>query len=181
MTGNSPARQPSATTQLELLARLANVVATQDTFETIWFQADQILADLIGHQLFTVLAYAGDGDLVTRLYSNQPEQYPVSHTKKMGPTPWGEQVLKRGQAYLGSNADDIRWAFPDHELIASMGLESTLNLPLRHAGRVVGTLNLLDEAGYYRPGHLTPGLIAATMLAPVMMRWLETAAPAESG
>ena len=39
--------------------------------------------------------------------------------------------------------------FPDFELIRSLGCESALNLPVVVAGRVIGTVNLLHEEGYY--------------------------------
>ncbi|MEZ5739837.1 MAG: GAF domain-containing protein [Burkholderiaceae bacterium] len=160
---------------VDALARLAGAVASLSSSDAIWTEADHVLNDVIGHRLFTVLAYSGDSSLVTRVYSNQPIAYPVSGTKAMGPTPWGQRLLVQGQPYIGHSADDIRWAFPDHELILSLGLESTLNLPLRHRGRVLGTLNLLDAADHYREAHLPAGLIAAALLGPVMQRWLSDA------
>ena len=41
--------------------------------------------------------------------------------------------------------------FPDHELIASLGCEAVLNLPVVAGGAVLGTLNCLDAAGAYTP------------------------------
>lgn len=164
---------PDADLQFELISALAQQVADNQDSDSVWAYANTVLAETIGHRLFTVLAYAGDSGLVRRVYSNQPVAYPVSGTKLMGVTPWGELVLKGGKPYIGKSAADIRWAFPDHELIASLGLESTLNLPLRSGGRVLGTLNLLHEADYYRPEQLQLGLVIATLLAPVMMRWLQ--------
>ena len=58
-------------------------------------------------------------------------------------------VLERQQCYLARDAEGIRWAFPDHALIASLGLASAINVPLVAMGQVLGTINLLDAAGRY--------------------------------
>lgn len=159
-----------------LFAGLARTVAQLDDEQIVWAHADDVFRSVIGHQLFTVLRYDAANGNVTRLYSNRPSEYPVSGTKHKGPTPWGEQVLKQGRYYLGRNAADIEWAFEDHALIASMGLESVLNLPIRVANTTLGTVNLLHVADYYDESHLDVGTILATLLAPVFMH-LQTAAP----
>lgn len=158
---------------LEGLVQLADAAASLSDAGRIWPVAEQVFADLLGHRLFTVLVYDESSGLVTRLYTNRPNEYPVSGTKPMGPTPWGQQVLKQGLPYIGRNASDIRWAFPDHQLIASMGLESTCNLPVRAGGQVLGTLNLLHEANHYDQACLPVGLIGAGLLAPAMRLALE--------
>ncbi|MGB7182807.1 MAG: GAF domain-containing protein [Burkholderiaceae bacterium] len=168
MTVKQPTQPADLETAWAAAARLAHAVAAESDPQLIWPVAEQVFSELIGHRLFTVLAYtAGDG-LVTRTFSNRPDEYPVSGTKVMGPTPWGDIVLKQGLAYIGHNADDIRWAFPDHALIASMGLESTCNLPVRAGGETLGTINLLDHAGFYADNCLPTGLVLAGLLAPAM-------------
>lgn len=149
-------------------ALLAETVACEPDSSHIWPAAQQTFDELIGHRLFTVLAYQEPTGLVTRLYSNRPDEYPVSGTKPMGPTAWGQQVLKQGLPYIGRNANDIRWAFPDHELIASMGLQSTCNLPIRANGKVLGTLNLLHTEDFYDQRCLPTGMVLAGLLAPAM-------------
>lgn len=154
--------------------RLARAVADADQSDaglaTVWAAAESAFGELIGHQLFTVLAYNADSGLVIRLYSNRPDQYPVSGTKPMGQTPWGDRVLKQRLPYIGRNAADIRWAFFDHELIASMGLESTCNLPVQAFGQTLGTINLLHRADFYNEQCLAAGSVLAGLLAPVMQR-----------
>ncbi|UXN73313.1 GAF domain-containing protein [Devosia sp. A8/3-2] len=39
--------------------------------------------------------------------------------------------------------------FPDYPLIQSLGCESVVNMPVILGGELVGTLNMLDVAGYY--------------------------------
>ena len=152
-----------------LFAGLARTIAQLDEEQIVWAHAEAVFRSVIGHQLFTVLRHNEASGNVTRLYSNRPTQYPVSGTKHKGPKPWGERVLKQGQYYLGHNADDIKWAFEDHVLIASMGLESVLNLPIRVANTTLGTVNLLHVANYYDKSHVDVGTILATLLAPAFM------------
>ena len=83
------------------LARLAEAVASLSSSDAIWTEADHVLKAVIGHRLFTVLAYSGGSSLVTRVYSNQPIAYPVSGTKAMGPTPWGQRLLVHQQPVYG--------------------------------------------------------------------------------
>ena len=129
-----------------------------------------VFAEALGHQLFTVLIHNEPAGEVRRCYSSRPDEYPVQGAKSMGPTPWGDLVLKQGKPFLGVDEAAIRWAFPDHQLIISMGLGSAINLPLRLAGRTLGTLALLDRAGHYRQEHLEIGAILAALLVPVMAR-----------
>jgi hypothetical protein len=109
---------------------------------------DAGLGRLIGHGLFTLLIVVPGGE-VQRVYTSNAEAYPISGRKKMGPTPWGKHVLEERRVYVGRTAEDIRWAFPDHELIASLGLGSVINVPVVHDDTVLGTMNILDRAGAY--------------------------------
>jgi GAF domain-containing protein len=134
---------------------------------------DQALGDVIGHKLFTLLYVAPDRRRVKRVYSSNPAAYPVGGFKEMGPTPWGAHVIEGRKPYVGRNAADIRWAFPDHAQIASLGLESALNVPVSYDGRCLGTMNLLDAAGRYRDEH---GAAAAPYAALLVGPFLEAIA-----
>ena len=123
------------------------------------------LARLIGHRLFTLLAVLPGGEEVQRFWSSDPAAYPLTGRKRVGPTPWGERVLAGRQSYLGRNAGDIRWAFADHELIASLGLGSVINVPVIQYGTVLGTMNLLHAEGHYDEGSLA----VASRFAPLLV------------
>ena len=105
-----------------------------------------ITGRLVGHRLFTLLAVTDGGRRVQRVYSSNPSAYPVGGAKEMGPTPWGELVIRGQQPYLGRDAHDIRWAFPDHALISSLGLASVVNLPVVYDGTTIGVTAMLHEA-----------------------------------
>ena len=150
------------------IAQLVQVIGQSEDEQAVYACADAVFANAIGHKLFTVLAHNEQRGEVIRLYSNRPAEYPVSGSKAMGPTPWGDRVLKRGKHFIGRNATDIKWAFPDHATIAALGLESALNLPVRFAGNTLGTVNLLHRASHYHDAHLEVGCILAGLLAPVL-------------
>jgi GAF domain-containing protein len=151
---------------LQLLNQSCAAAAVAGGREGLFRSVDQALGELVGHKLFTILYTSPDAQQVIRVYSNQPAAYPVSGAKKMGPTPWGDLVIDRGQPYIGNDAEAIKWAFFDHELIASLGCESVLNIPVVIEGRTVGTLNLLHEAAWYKEEHVALATPFAYLLAP---------------
>lgn len=130
---------------LALGAALAQAAVPEAVYQAV----DAVLKRRVGFGLFTMLVRTPDGEEVSRVYSTDPVAYPLAGRKRMGPTPWGDLVLVRRQCYLTNDAEGIRWAFPDHALIASLGLASAINVPLVAMGQVLGTINLLDAAGRY--------------------------------
>lgn len=131
----------------------------------ITFRGFDLLAKkLVGHELCTLLYV--DGPEVARIYSNRPEEYPTSGRKPMGPTPWGDLVLKQRKPFYGPDKAAIRWAFFDHELIESMGLGSVINVPAIYDGQTIGTINLLAPEGFYREEQVAPILQLAPLLVP---------------
>jgi GAF domain-containing protein len=152
---------------LQLLHQSCVAAALPNGRDKLYHSIDQALGELVGHKLFTILYTSPDAQQVIRLYSNQPEAYPVSGAKKMGPTPWGDLVIKRGQPYIGNTAQDIQWAFFDHELIKSLGCDSVLNVPVVVEGQTLGTLNLLHKAGWYEDRHVPVATPFAYLLAPL--------------
>ena len=152
-----------------LAGSLAEAVTAERDADRVWGHADAVFGQAIGHKLFTVLTYDAPAEEVIRRYSSRPGDYPVQGSKHMGPTPWGDLLLKQGKPFLGNDDAAIRWAFPDHARIIAMGLGSVINLPVRFAGRTLGTLNLLHESGYYQDEHLEIGAILAAILAPLMV------------
>ena len=115
--------------------------------------------------------------LVARLgfHTSNPTAYPLGGLKRMGPTPWGGLVLERQQCYVTADAEGIRWAFPDHELIASLGLASAINVPMVAMGQVLGTINVLDVAGRYTEHDLPVVQSVAPYLVAPFLRDLQQA------
>ncbi len=138
---------------------------------------DRAMAEAIGHKLFTVLLHHADSGDSERFYSNRPEAYPVGGRKALNPTFWTQHVLREQRAYLGRNAADVAAVFYDHELIASLGCESVLNIPVVFNGVTLGTLNLLDAADHYSEADVELGAIFAALAVPALLN-LSAAAPA---
>lgn len=105
-----------------------------------------------GWRIYTVFSWEhGDRD-VLRVWSNNRQKYPFPAFKPMGPTQWGQDVLYAGRSWEGFTSEDMRFAFPDHELIASFGCASCLSAPILENAKVVGAVSILDVEGAYRPG-----------------------------
>ena len=99
-----------------------------------------------------------------RVYSSRPDAYPVAGRKPLGRlTEWGRHVIDGRRPWIGRTAADIAWAFYDHELIARLGCASALNIPVIDGGRVIGTVDLLHEAGWYNEANAA---IVAACAAP---------------
>jgi hypothetical protein len=131
---------------------------------------DRAMGDTFGHRLFTVLVLHGSDGEVERRYSNRPDAYPVSGRKRMGESPWFGAVLAARRPWLGRTMADIRWAFPDHALIGSLGCGSCMNLLVTYDDVLLGTVNLLHEEGFYTEADLTAAAPFAQMAVPALLR-----------
>ena len=140
-----------------------------------------MLQQRIGHKLFTILLVGANRADTVRVYSDNLAAYPVNRLKRMGVTPWGSQVIHGCQTYIGENDDDIRWAFPDHELIKSLSLSCAQSVPIVYQGQCLAVLNLQHEANWYRDEHaaitesVTPFLIPAMLTLQSFLRPSEAA------
>jgi len=127
------------------------------------------LGATIGHKLFTVLVHNPGLRQYHRAHSNRPAAYPVGASKPTSAFPISHDLLVAGEAFIGRNADDIREAFFDHELILSLGCESVLNMPVRWAGQTLGSLNLLHVAHWYSDADVPLARLFAQLTLPAMM------------
>ncbi|MEZ5843653.1 MAG: GAF domain-containing protein [Hyphomicrobiaceae bacterium] len=155
------------------LHQLQQVVAETVDEQAVLRAAADAAGRCIGHKLCTFMRFDADAMEVQRVFSTDPVAYPPGGRKKKRHTAWGQQVLLDGHPYIGRCADDIRRNFDDHELIERLGLRSMLNMPLRIAGRTLGTMNLSHEEAFYSDEHLLPaGLITGLVAA-----WFVQSAP----
>ncbi|WP_407189198.1 GAF domain-containing protein [Bradyrhizobium centrosematis] len=152
-----------------LLGAVAAAQGRADQPEALFAALDQALKSAIGHKLFTILTYDDGSGEAARIYSSRPGPYPTGGRKRLTAGPWAEAVLDRGEAYVGYTIEDLRNVFPDHELIASLGCESVLNMPVRWRGRTLGSLNLLHEAGWYGEDDVAACLPFAQLALPALL------------
>ena len=78
-------------------------------------------------------------------------------------------VVQQGVPRVCRDRQDVVRAFPDHDLILSLGCESAVNVPVRWDGRTLGALNLLHGAGHYGEAQLPAlSVFAALAVAPIL-------------
>jgi GAF domain-containing protein len=130
---------------------------------------DELAQRALGHKLLTVLVFRPETVEVERLYSSNTQAYPVGGRKQKKGTPWGERVLDRGEFYIAKGPDDIKWAFSDHELIASLGITGMINVPILFGGRCIGTLNISHEAGRFTEADFPAARTLAGLVLPLVL------------
>jgi hypothetical protein len=118
-----------------------------------------------GYRLFTAMRYLRSTDEVERVYTTDPAAYPVGGRKLKRDTAWSRQVFGAGEPYFANDERGIRAAFDDADKILALGLGAVINVPVRHDGQVVGTLNFLREAGGYSAADLETALALAPLAA----------------
>jgi hypothetical protein len=149
---------------LDALARVTR--AARESDGALFAALDAATRATIGHKLFTLMIFHADAGQTERIYTNQPGPYPVGGRKQFADTPWSRRLLREGTPYVGATAADIREVFFDHELIRPLGCASVLNVPVVWRGRVLGTMNLLHEEGWYFEADVPLALTFATALVP---------------
>ncbi|MGL4496781.1 MAG: GAF domain-containing protein [Beijerinckiaceae bacterium] len=151
------------------LRALADAWKMPDQPAATFNRAGEIFAAHIGHKLYSVTVFLPGGHEVVRLHSTMPAVYPTGGRKPVLANAYHERVHKRGEAFLGRTVEDFKPYFPDHELIASLGLGSVLNFPVRFDGQSLGSINLLDAPHAYGERHIAPGMAIAAMLTPALL------------
>ena len=130
---------------------MTSALAAADQPGATFRALEALAAETIGARLFTLMEMDRARGVARRTYSNMPEVYPVSGEKPLERNAWTEQVEDRRETFVANSLAEIAAVFPDHELIASLGCESCLNLPVVIAGKVVGTINCLHGPAHYTP------------------------------
>jgi transcriptional regulator with GAF, ATPase, and Fis domain len=138
----------------------------------------QALAARIGYRLFTVLVLDREAEQSLRYFSSQPDAYPPGGAKPIRESSeFYATVVMGGHARICVDRAACMRAFPDHELIHSLGCESAVNVPVRWDGQTIASLNLLHEAGWYRQDMLPELSWYAAMAVPVIQKIIQTTRP----
>jgi hypothetical protein len=126
-----------------------STLAQPDQPRAIFAALEAITAETVGTLLFTAMTFDMAKMQGLRIYSGNEAAYPTGGWKDVKPGLWVETVLDGKRPFSALTIEEIAVVFPDFELIRSLGCESAMNLPVVVAGRVIGTVNLLHEKGYY--------------------------------
>jgi GAF domain-containing protein len=147
----------------------SDIAATAPEPGAVFRAVEGLVQQAIGHRLFTVMRLHTASQEVERLYSSLPGAYPVSGRKPKQGTPWGAQVLDRGEIFVANTPEAVRQAFADYELIFSLGIGAIMNVPIRFGGRSLGTMNICHEAGWFTAADRAPGRLLAGLLVPPLL------------
>jgi GAF domain-containing protein len=150
------------------LASLAAFAAKAPDPPALYAAADALVQRTIGHTLFTVTRVHAEAHEVERVYTTNAGAYPVGGRKEKRETPWSRIVLTEGRVFVARTPEEIREAFPDHELILSLGIGSIMNVPIAAAGRRVGVMNVSHEAGWFTTEDAETARAIAALLAPAL-------------
>jgi hypothetical protein len=151
------------------LADLAAVAGDAADPLVLFAAAERLVRRTIGHRLFTVTRVHEAAREVERVYSTNPDAYPVGGRKQKRDTAWGQTVLAEGRVFLARTPAEVREAFADHELLARLGIGAILNVPIAAAGRRLGVMNVSHEADWFTPGDVERGRVIAALLTPALL------------
>jgi len=151
------------------IAAVHDVISRRHAPEEPYRLVEHLAQRLFEHRLFTVMRHRESTAEVERVYSSNTTAYPVGGRKQKLGTPWGEKVLDRGEVFIAASRDELRQAFPDYELIFSLGISSIMNVPISYCGRTLATMNISGEAGQYRDEHIPTAKLLGALLVPVLL------------
>ena len=101
-----------------------------------------------------------------RIWSSQPQAYPVGGSKTKPRTPWTRQLLEQGELFVGEGDAALAQVFDDHVRIASLDLHSVVNVPILRAGRCVATFNVLGQQPRWHARELAAIRLLALLATP---------------
>jgi GAF domain-containing protein len=151
------------------LAALARLSSGPHGPKELYAAMDRLVQEVIGHKLFTLMRVHEATAEVERIYSSNAAAYPVGGRKQKRGTPWSRVVLDRGQVFVARNPEEVREAFADHELIASLGVGAIMNVPLAWRGRRIGTMNVSHQADWFTDQDAQAGRLIAAFVVPSLL------------
>ena len=151
------------------LAALARLSAAAHAPQALYEAVDALVQEITGHLLFTIMRVHEAAMEVERVYSSNTAAYPVGGRKPKRGTPWSKVVLDKGEVFVARTPEEVREAFDDYRLIFSLGIGSIMNVPIGYRGRRLGTMNISNEAGWFRDQDAAVGLLIAPLLVPALM------------
>jgi hypothetical protein len=149
-------------------ARFAQTIAAAHTPEEGFAALMDLARALVPARLFTVTLIDMEAGVARRAFTSDAVAYPVSGTKPLTRDGFFQTIHEERRTYVENDIANDREHFTDHELIASLGCEAALNLPVVLRGDLAATVNILDARNSYPPeavARLEAGLRVPAMLA----------------
>lgn len=138
----------------------------RDTYKAV----ERLALETCGWRLLTILKYVEKEQVVERLSSSDEKAYPLGGKKPLDKIASSHGAMEHGGIFLAGTKEDVKKAFFDHELIFSLGITAIMNVPVRHAGRRLGTLNFCGDEGTYHEREMQIGRVLAGLLAPALLK-----------
>jgi hypothetical protein len=136
------------------LTEFDRTLAAATSAQDVWRLLSDLARAVAGHRLFTVMTVDLPAGLARRAYTSHPTEYPVSGAKPIHRDRWFDIVHGERRCFVANTIREIAEVFPDHELIASLGCGSVVNLPIVLGGELAATINMLDVEHHYDPGRV---------------------------
>ncbi|MCC5974826.1 MAG: hypothetical protein JJT81_12330 [Rubellimicrobium sp.] len=111
-----------------------------------------------GSRLTTASVYDLKNMRVRRVFSDAPAEYPVGNFKRIERNRYFETVIAGKRPFASTTIEEIATVFFDWEKIRALGCESNVNIPAVVDDRVIGSVNLLHEAGHFTPDRVARAL-----------------------
>ena len=105
-----------------------------------------------------------------RAWSSNPVAYPVGGGKRKQPTPWTEQLLARGEIFIGEGEGALAAAFDDADRIAALGMRAIVNVPLLVDGACRATFNVLGPRPSWSPREIATVRLLALLAQPFVLQ-----------
>ena len=169
--GLEPAVLPPAVCT-QLCDALADALTPDDALRHI--EAARLA--VLGHGLLTVNLDATrpedpPGEIqLQRLWTSNPQAYPVAGRKRKTATDWTRQVLLRAEVFIGEGDEALAEAFEEHAQIAALGLHAVVNVPLLQDGRCVATFNVLGARARWLPHEIATLRLLALLALPWVLQ-----------
>ena len=158
---------PDATIPVEAIIHIMTLTANGPP-PAAYAAIDAVAQRVFDHRLFTVTRSLHETVEVERVYSSNTAAYPIGGRKQKLNTPWGEQVLDRGEVLLCHGPGSIEHYFADHVLIRSLGVNGMVNIPVLFAGRSIATMNM-SHADRFQDADVPAMRVLAALLLPLVM------------
>jgi hypothetical protein len=105
-----------------------------------------------------------------RLWSSEPNAYPVSGRKRKTATAWTQQLFGRAEIFIGEGDSALAEVFDDHARITALGLHAVLNVPIVESGRCFATFNVLSTRPRWQLQEIDVVRQLAMLAAPWVLR-----------
>lgn len=156
--------------------RLCDALPQAVALDAVLRHIETARQDLLGPGLLTVNLNATAPDdppdevQLQRLWSSDPQAYPLAGRKRKTLTPWTRQLLLRAEVFVGEGEAALAEVFDDHALIAALGLRAVVNVPLLEDGRCVATFNVLGTRPRWEPREIAFVRLLALLATPWVLQ-----------